>query len=128
MVVLDYLNNMNRSKLRKVKKQVVIEQVQYSKSIFSSTTFWGATLTAIIPILAVTYDGVTKGFNAYHMGILTPVLTGYGLTLQGRMRANDGLPVYTPHGLPGANEEDFQPNYMEKDIDIVDAPGYIPEK
>lgn len=120
---------MTRARVRKVKKQVIQEQVQYSKSIFSSSTFWGATITALIPIIAVTYDGVTKGFNSSHMGILTPVLTGYGLTLQGRLRANEGLPIHTPNGLPGANAEDFEPSIMEGDyINVVDAPGYIPEK
>lgn len=119
-----------KAKVRKIKKQVAVEQVEYSKSIFNSQTFWCATIMAMIPLCGIVYDGAIKGYNVVHATILPGILASYLGVIQGRLKANESLPLYTPNGLPGANKEDFLP-VMEEGYDSDESnviSYYIPEK
>ncbi|MER3434418.1 MAG: hypothetical protein C4288_13560 [Leptolyngbya sp. ERB_1_1] len=77
------------------------------KSIFQSTTFWGAVLTAIASISPV----VAKNVETYqNTGRIDPngisqvvvVLATTGVTILGRIHVTEA--VYTPKGLPGADK------------------------
>jgi len=92
--------------------QLLIMQVSHPssaprKSIFQSTTFWGAVLTAIASISPV----VAKNVETYqNTGKIDPngisqivvVLATTGVTILGRAHATEA--VYTPKGLPGADK------------------------
>jgi 4-amino-4-deoxy-L-arabinose transferase-like glycosyltransferase len=77
------------------------------KSIFQSTTFWGAVLTAI----AAVSPAIAKNVENYqNTGKIDPngisqivvVLATSGVTILGRINATDT--VYTPKGFPGADK------------------------
>jgi hypothetical protein len=77
------------------------------KSIFDSTTFWGAVSTAAVAILPTINDLVKELLST---GIIPPLsilriailLVTTGVTLMGRITASTH--VYTPAGLPGPNQ------------------------
>lgn len=87
--------------------QVTNSSVAAKKSIFHSTTFWGAVLTAIASISPV----VAKNVETYqNTGRIDPngisqivvVLATTGVTILGRINVTET--VYTPKGLPGADK------------------------
>ena len=107
-------------------KQIIQEEPLYSKPITASETFWGATLMVLLTLGFVGYDGTTKGFTAIHGAVIPSILAGYFSVLQGRIKANDGLPVYTPDWLPGPNRADTIP---EDQLDYLGEPSsYIPDR
>lgn len=77
------------------------------KSIFQSTTFWGAVLTAISsisPVIAKIIDTyqTTGRIDPYAISQIVVVLATTGVTILGRINATEA--VYTPKGLPGADK------------------------
>ena len=77
------------------------------KSIFQSTTFWGAVLTAVAslsPIIAKNVETYQNTGKVDPNGIsqIVVVLATTGVTILGRISATEA--VYTPKGLPGANK------------------------
>ncbi|MBE9013628.1 hypothetical protein IQ250_25915 [Pseudanabaenaceae cyanobacterium LEGE 13415] len=87
--------------------QVTQSSTAPKKSIFHSTTFWGAVLTAIASISPV----IAKNVETYqNTGKLDPngisqivvVLATTGVTILGRVNATET--IYTPKGLPGADK------------------------
>lgn len=77
------------------------------KSIFQSTTFWGAVLTAIASISPVvaksveTYQNTGK-IDPNSISQIVVVLATTGVTILGRVNVTEA--VYTPKGLPGPDK------------------------
>lgn len=77
------------------------------KSIFDSTTFWGAVSTAVVAIFPTVNDlvkellrtGTISPLSVLRIAIL---LVTTGITIMGRITADTH--VYTPTGLPGPNQ------------------------
>jgi hypothetical protein len=87
--------------------QINHSSIAPQKSIFQSTTFWGAILTAIAAIS----PAIAKNVEIYqNTGKIDPngisqivvVLATSGVTILGRINATEA--VYTPNGLPGADK------------------------
>lgn len=78
-----------------------------SKSILSSTTFWGAIGSLIIGyssiIGKVTLDH--EKFTSRDLELLVTMTVTTVVTIIGRVNAKDY--VYTPYLLPGPNKKDF---------------------
>lgn len=79
-----------------------------SKSILSSTTFWGAIGSLIITFSTVVgrvYIDDTK-FTSKDLELLVTISVTTALTIVGRINAKSS--VYTPPLLPGPNKEDLE--------------------
>ncbi|MBW4441555.1 MAG: hypothetical protein KME10_10040 [Plectolyngbya sp. WJT66-NPBG17] len=95
--------------------QVTNSSTAPKKSIFHSTTFWGAVLTArceadtarvasISPVVAEnveTYQDTGK-IDPNGISQIVVVLATTGVTILGRIHVTES--VYTPNGLPGADK------------------------
>ncbi len=84
------------------------------QSLFTTTTFKGATITLVAGILTIALDcGYDKRYPTKPESLtLLTLFTAYSWTLVGRVQNSS---VYTPHGLPGSDKEDFYlPDYLEK--------------
>lgn len=92
---------------KSITMQVTDSSIAPKKSIFRSTTFWGAVLTAIAAISPViahnveTYQNTGK-INPNDISQIVVVLATTGVTILGRVNATEM--VYTPKGLPGADK------------------------
>ncbi|BAU13801.1 hypothetical protein LEP3755_43430 [Leptolyngbya sp. NIES-3755] len=87
--------------------QITNSSAAPKKSIFQSTTFWGAVLTAtasISPVVATTVETYqnTGKINPQGISQIVVVLATTGVTILGRVKATEA--VYTPKGLPGADK------------------------
>ena len=87
--------------------QISNSSVSPKKSIFQSTTFWGAVLTAIAsisPVVANTVEAYQNTGRIDPKGVsqIVVVLATTGVTILGRIKATEA--VYTPSGLPGADK------------------------
>ena len=87
--------------------QVTNSSTAPKKSIFHSTTFWGAVLTAIAsisPVVATTVETYQNTGKIDPKGIsqIVVVLATTGVTILGRINVTES--VYTPKGLPGADK------------------------
>jgi hypothetical protein len=79
-----------------------------AKSLFSSTTFWGAIGSLIIgytSIFGKIFIDRNK-FTSRDLELLVTMGVTTAITIIGRVNARD--PVYTPYILPGPNREDFE--------------------
>lgn len=87
--------------------QVTNSSTAPKKSIFHSTTFWGAVLTAIASISPAVANSIdtyqnTGKINAKDISQIVVVLATTGVTILGRINVTEA--VYTPKGLPGADK------------------------
>lgn len=87
--------------------QITNSSTAPKKSIFQSTTFWGAVLTAIASISPLaantveTYQNTGK-IDPKSISQIVVVLATTGVTILGRINVTEA--VYTPKGLPGADK------------------------
>lgn len=87
--------------------QITDSSTAPNKSIFHTTTFWGAILTAIAsisPVIANNVETYQKTGRIDPNGIsqIVVVLATTGVTILGRVNATET--VYTPKGFPGADK------------------------
>lgn len=79
------------------------------KSITQSKTFWGALLTAVAAVSPAMADIAseykeTKNIEPQSISEIVVILATTGLTIIGRLDANNGASVYTPNWAPGPNK------------------------
>lgn len=88
--------------------------MNHPQSLFRTNTFKASTITLIAGLVAITVDcSYDRRYPTKSEATsVVALFTAYSWALIGR---GQNSPVYTPHGLPGADKEDFYlPNYLEK--------------
>lgn len=81
------------------------------KSLFASKTFWAIFATIIASIAPAALEYGDTGQIGRKQAISSIIATLSGLAaIGGRYAAKEV--VYTPHGIPGRNKEDIDPDDM----------------